>query len=70
MANANLETTVRMGKLPPGKATLTLKVDVRELRVRMAIGVWLIKLGARVIGLGVKVEALEPPADPEVMACH
>jgi hypothetical protein len=39
--------------------TLTLKVDVRELRVRMAIGVWLIKLGCRVIGLCVKVEGLD-----------
>jgi len=54
------EATVRIGKLNPNNVTLTLKLDIRELRVRMAIGVWLIKLGARVIGLGVKVEPLGP----------
>lgn len=46
----------RMRKLDPDKCTLTLKLDIRELRVRMAVGAWLIKLGARVIGLGVVIE--------------
>jgi hypothetical protein len=55
MANANF----KMSKLDPKTATLTIKVDVRELRVRLAIGVWLIKLGARVIGLSVSIEPLE-----------
>ncbi len=53
--------TVLMRKLPPGQMTLTLRLDIRELKVRMAIGVWLIKLGARVIGLGVEVGCLESP---------
>jgi len=68
VADANQTTTVRLRKLPPGRVTLTLKLDISELGVRMAIGVWLIKLGARVIGLGVKIEPLEPSADPEVPA--
>jgi hypothetical protein len=53
----------RIGKLDPNQITMTVSLDVRELRVRMAIGLWLIKLGARVIGLGVVVEALK--TDPE-----
>lgn len=43
---------VKLGKLDPGAVTMTVKVDVRELRVRMAIGIWLIKLGARAIRSG------------------
>ena len=58
----NHDVNVKIAKLQPGQVTMTLKVDVRELRVRMAIGLWLIRLGARVIGLGVKVEPLETPA--------
>lgn len=54
----DLTAEVKIGKLPTDKVTLTVKVDVRELRVRMAIGIWLIHLGARVIGLGFKVEPL------------
>lgn len=50
----------RIPKLNPDELTLTVQLDIRELRVRMAIGVWLIKLGARVIGLGVVVEPLVP----------
>jgi len=68
VAEANQTTTVKLRKLPPGRVTLTLKLDISELRVRMAIGVWLIKLGARVIGLGVKVESLGPATEPEVPA--
>ncbi|HLZ08820.1 MAG TPA: hypothetical protein VKT80_09555 [Chloroflexota bacterium] len=52
----NIETTVRLGKLPPGSVTMTVRIDTRELRARMKLGLWLIKLGARVVGLGVKVE--------------
>ena len=61
---SNTVQNSRMRKLDPDKCTLTLKLDIRELRVRMAIGVWLIKLGARVIGLGVKVEALPNVTGP------
>lgn len=45
---------------------MTLKVDLRELRVRLAIGLWLMKLGARVIGMGVQVSALDPSVDIEI----
>jgi len=58
-----MEANVWVPKLDPKKCTLTVKVDVRELRVRMAIGLWLMKLGARVIGLGVRIEPLEVMED-------
>jgi hypothetical protein len=59
------EFTHTVRKLDPHDATLTVLVDVSELRVRMAIGIWLIKLGARVIGLGVRVGPLEVGPAPE-----
>lgn len=49
----------RVKRLDPNKCTLTVKLDMREMRARLAVGIWLIKLGARVIGLAVKVEAME-----------
>jgi hypothetical protein len=45
-----------IGKLPPGSVTMNVKIDMREFRVRSTVGMWLIKLGARVIGLGVRVD--------------
>jgi hypothetical protein len=56
---AMVTNEIKGGKLPPGAVVMTVKVNVRELRIRMAIGIWLIKLGARVIGLGVEIEPLE-----------
>ena len=47
----------------PGKVTLVVKVDTRELQVRVAVGLWLINLGARIIGLGLKVEPPEGSSD-------
>lgn len=51
----------RIRKLDSNQVTLVVKLDIRELRVRMAIGLWLIKLGAKVIGLGIEVEPLSGP---------
>ena len=49
------EANARIRKLE-GTVTVTLKASMRELRLRIAIGTWLIKLGCRVIGLNAKIE--------------
>ncbi len=51
------EAKIRVRKLDPKKATIVVQVDARELKIRAAIGLWLIKLAARIIGLGVAIEA-------------
>lgn len=47
---------IKVRKLASDVSTLTVDVRVtREFKARIAIGLWLIKLGARIIGFGVVV---------------
>lgn len=48
--------TYRIRKLDPDLCTLELSIETTtEFKVRVAVGLWLMKLGARIIGCGVTV---------------
>jgi hypothetical protein len=63
--------TFRIRKLSDcGDVALTVKMNIRELAWRVKIGLWLIRLGAGVIGMDVELDVDDrtPPIEKPIEA--
>lgn len=51
-----MKEKLKLKKFRQGELSLTLKVDASALLRRVRVGMWIIRLGCRVVGIGFNVE--------------